>query len=255
MIDIHVVSWNRPRMTSLVIKAIHKNTSRDKFRLMVLDNGSEQTTVDMLQNYQDNGLIDELVLWPENRGLEPARTELLRRTGSQYFICVDNDCLPEPPVDGVEWIDRLVDLVERHEGYAAVACRYPVMVGTGNIYDGHEDEELVDFPWPGGSYRIMITDLVKGVGGWRDTPSRGQEERYICGKLNEIGWKTAFAVRVRTLHLFGTQDTDNWGYNKELQPEDTGHSSGVWHPKFQEGDVYEEVVEYVGESLAKEYFR
>lgn len=257
MIDIHLVSWNRPKMTDLMIRTIHRNTKPENFRLVVLDNGSDDETVEMLKTHHDNGHIDELVLWDVNRGLEPARTELLmHHTNSEYFVCADNDCLPQPISSEGDWLMRLVDLMQRHEDYAAIACRYPVMVGTGNIYDGHEDEEIVEFPHPGGSLRIMPTEAVRRTGGWRtDVGSRGTEERYICGKLHELGYKTGFAVKVRTLHLFGTKDTDNWGYDKNLKPEDTGHSSGVWHPIFDRGDDYAEVAEFAGEELAKEYFK
>lgn len=261
MIDIHLVSWNRPKMTDLVIKTIHRNTKPENFRLVVLDNGSDPETVEMLQQHHDNGRIDELVLWDTNYGLEPARTHLLNEcTQSEYFVCADNDCLPEPMTKehtfDDDWIDKLYRLITWQSDYAAIACRYPVMVGTGNIYEQADetDEEIVEFPHPGGSLRIMRTDLVKQTGGWRkDVGSRGTEERYICGKLHELGYKTGFAVNVRTLHLFGLKDTDNWGYDKKLTPEDTGHSSGVWHPIFDRGDVYEEIVEFTGEKLAKEY--
>jgi glycosyltransferase involved in cell wall biosynthesis len=95
MTDIHLVSWNRPKMTELVIKTIHRNTPKDSFRLVVLDNGSSGNTPDMLQKLQDQGLIDELLLFKTNMGLEGARNLLLNNaTQSDRFVCVDNDCLP-----------------------------------------------------------------------------------------------------------------------------------------------------------------
>lgn len=243
-------------MTELMIKTIIRNTNPENYRLVVFDNGSSPEQQATLKNMHENGKIDELVLSHENVGLEPARNYLLFKcTKSPYFICADNDCLPEPP-DSSDWTEKLYDLMQRYEEYAAIACRYPVMVGTGNIYDGHEDEDIVEFPHPGGSLRIMPTQITKNTGGWRqDVGSRGTEERHICGKLREAGYKTGFAVNVRTLHLFGTKDTDNWGYDKKLKPEDTGHSSGVWHPIFDRGDDFSEVEEFAGTDLAKEYFK
>lgn len=258
-VDLHLVSWNRPDMTELVIKTIHKNTKPENFRLVVLDNGSSGDTPQRLQDLQDAGLIDEYIPIKTNLGLEAARNLLLKNaTESKYFICIDNDCLaPNPDEDGFDWIERLVELMEYYEEYAAIACRTQVMIGTGNIFEeaDEHDDDLVDFPHPGGSLRIMDTQAVLKVGGWdREEPGRGAEERYVCGKLREAGYKTAFAVKIPTLHLFGKTDTDNWGYPKDWIPEDTGHSPGVWHPIFASGDDPVEVEAYAGKRLAEEYF-
>ena len=72
MVDLHLVSWNRPKMTELVIKTIHRNTNRNDFRLVVLDNGSSEDTQQMLAEMQDNALIDELFISNINGGLEAA---------------------------------------------------------------------------------------------------------------------------------------------------------------------------------------
>lgn len=258
MTDLHLVSWNRPKMTELVIRTIHRNTKNENFRLVVLDNGSEGDTPNMLQQYHDNGLIDQLILIPTNLGLEAARNLLFKNcTQSEYFICVDNDCLPMPIVENLDWIDRLIELMETYEDYAAISCRTDPMIGTGNIFEeaDKEHKELVDFPHPGGSLRIMRSRAVYEVGGWdREAPGRGSEERYICGKLLEAQYKTAFAARVPCLHLYGTvEDTDRWGYPKDWEPAQTGHSD-IWHPKFAQGDDYNEVLAFAGEKLTKEYF-
>lgn len=258
-VDLHLVSWNRPAMTNLVIRTIHRNTKPGTFRLVVLDNGSTGETPYMLEKLRDAGLIDDLILLKTNLGLEAARNLLLMNaTQSDYFVCVDNDCLPQPIQDGTDWLEQLVGLLDRYKDYAAVSLRTQVMVGTGNIFEAADehDDELVEFPHPGGSFRIMRTKLVHFVGGWdRDAKGRGQEERYICGKLNEAGFKTAFATKIRCLHLFGTRGshaTDRWGYDKALKPEDTGHSD-ISHPALTNGDDIEEVTKYAGERLAHAY--
>lgn len=259
-IDLHLVSWNRPKMTNLVIRTIHRNTKPGNFRLVVLDNGSEKSTQQMLRDLHDNGYIDELFLLKENIGLEAARQWLLEEaTHGEYFVCIDNDCLASWREDEKDWLERLVELMQRYEDLAAVSCRTQVMVGTGNIFEEADanGQDFVQFPHPGGSFRIMKTNAVKEVGGWdRGASGRGQEERYIGGKLNAAGYTTAFATKVPCLHLFGTRGdnpTDRWGYDKNLKPEDTGHSD-ISHPVLTNGDDYEEVLLYSGDTLAKEYF-
>jgi glycosyltransferase involved in cell wall biosynthesis len=259
-VDLHLVSWNRPKMTELVIRTINKNTKRDNYRLVVFDNGSDMETVKMLFDLQDNGLVDEVFSQSDNKGLEYARQYLLENsTYGDYFVCIDNDCLPPPIRNNKDWIEELIELMQKYEDFAAISMRTQVMIGTGNIFQEADelDEDIVEFPHPGGSYRIMRTFAVKEVGGWdREAPLRGAEERYICGKLNEEGYRTAFSTNVQCLHLFGTRatnPTDRWGYDVSLSPEETGHSD-IHHPALVNGDDYENVVEFTGEELAKEYF-
>lgn len=251
MVDLHLVSWNRPKMTELVIKTIHRNTKRDDFRLVVLDNHSDIETQMQLSDWSDNGLIDEIFLLDENIGLEGARQWLFKNTETEFFVDIDNDCLPPKG-----WLDAQLVLMQKYEDYAAISQRTQVMIGTGNIFEDNDlnGMDITDFPHPGGSFRMMRTDAVKKVGGWdRDSSGRGAEERYICGKLLDAGYGTAFATHIRCLHLFGPPDTDNWGYPKEWKPQDTGHSPEVWHPIFANGDDPNEVRAFSGVKLTEEY--
>lgn len=249
-IDIVLVTWHREDITRKFIQALQNNTKREHYRLIVIDNGSPLEMAGWLLELYSKGEIDWLQLNPTNLGLEPARNQGLEKVTSRYFICADNDCLPMPiDEDGVDWVEKLTKLIVENSEYAAISARTQVMIGSGNIFeDVTPDQQLVDFPHPGGSLRIMDTQAVRDVGGWRDDVSgRGAEERYICGKLQEVGFKTAFAVNVNCLHLFGdrTHPTDRWGYPRNWKPEDTGHSD-ISHPALTNGDDPEEVKRYLG---------
>lgn len=260
-IDLHLISWNRPKMTELVIKTIYRNTKLGNFRLVVLDNGSDEKTVDMLKLLHDNGKIDRLVLNSQNIGLENARQDLLmNETQSDYFVCIDNDCLPPTLKDGQDWLERMLDLMSKYETYGAISMRTQVMIGSGEVFELADKmgDDILDFPHPGGSFRIMRTEAVKSVGGWeRGFPGRGSEETYICNKLHEAGYGTAFATQIRCLHLFGTRGdnpTDRWGYDKDLRPEDTGHRD-ISHPALDQGDDREELLLYAGEADVERYYQ
>lgn len=261
MIDIHLVSWNRPDMTNLVIRTLKRNTREGSYRLVVFDNGSERSTVNMLIDLQENGLIDELHLEPTNIGLEKARQwMLMNSTMGDYFVCLDNDCLaPYPSPNKKDWLTYLRELMAKYEDFAAISLRTQVMIGTGNIFEEADinGDDIVEFPHPGGSFRIMRTIPTRDVGGWdRGADGRGAEERLVCGKLRDIGYRTAFAVYPSTLHLFGNRakTSERWGYSEGMAPEETGHSD-ISHPALTNGDDYEEVSLYAGEHLAKEYFK
>ena len=238
--DITLVTWKRPEITELVIKTLAKNTITPS-RLIVVDNGSGEEMQKMLKGLKKLGLIDELVLLPENIGLEPARNIALSKVTTPLFVATDSDCLPEKPNGDEDWLSKLIDLIKRYSDYAAIAARTQVMIGTGDIFEGHEDEDIVEFSHPGGSLRLMRTDIVKRIGGWRDdVPSRGQEEMYICNEIRKHGYRAGFAVDVNCYHMFGDS---NWGYS-DLEPEEHGHKP-VWHPAIINGDDIDEVRKFI----------
>lgn len=253
-IDLHLVSWNRPKMTELAIKTISRNTQSGTYRLHVLDNNSSDSTKIMLTDMAADGLINDIRFMDENVGLERARNIMLSKsTESEYFVCIDNDCLPPP-----NWLQDQIGLMQHYKDYAAISQRTQVMIGTGNIFEESDikNKPLTDFPHPGGSFRMMRTKATREVGGWdRDSEGRGAEERYIGGKLRDSGYKTAFATHIQCLHLFGNRAVtkERWGYEEGMLPEQTGHSD-IWHPALTNGDNFDDVAAYAGRELAKGYF-
>jgi glycosyltransferase involved in cell wall biosynthesis len=244
-IDIVMITWHRPEITERTIRTIKANTLTPH-KLIVIDNDSPKPMQKMLKKLAfEDKLIDELIFCEKNYGLESARNIGLMQVTSELFVATDSDCLPPRPRDyRTDWLGDMVELMQKYPNYAAISARLNVMIGTGNIFDGREDDDIVQFGHPGGSLRIMRTEAVREVGGWRDeVEGRGSEETYIGAKLREGGWETAYAVKVKCLHLFGDGESDRWGYEKDWLPSATGHSD-IYHPKLIQGDDPEEIKEY-----------
>lgn len=248
--DILMVTWERLDITEKIIKTIKLNTKPGTYRLHVVDNGSNKHMVGRLRQLVEERYITNLVENNDNKGLEPARNQLLDFAESKFIVTTDSDCLPQriDAQNGLDWLEKLIGLMEFHPDYGAISCRTQVMIGTGNIFEeaDRNGDEIVEFGHPGGSLRIMRSEAVRDVGGWRsDEAGRGSEERYISGKLHEAGWKTGFSSQVKCLHLFGDrrQATDRWGYPADWLPEQTGHSD-ISHPALTNGDDPDEVKRY-----------
>lgn len=234
-VDIVMVAWKRENFTYRTINAIAKNT-KYPFRLTLIQNECNKD-----ENFTNPNITNQVRL-EENWGLEPAKNIGMSFVKSKYFISTDNDCLPMKPNEKGDWLSQLVELMDKNPDYGAISCRTQVMIGTGNIFEGHEDEDLLEFPHPGGSLRIMRTDLVKKVGGWRkDVGGRGSEEKYISEKIHQAGFKTGFAVKVKCYHLFGDGKHD-WGYSG-MKPEEHFHND-VAHPVLDNPDDVEELKNY-----------
>jgi len=235
-LDIIMVAWKRPDFTSRSLKAILENT-KYPFRLHLIINEAPVINGMLIVGMDD--VYESVTMLKDNIGLEPAKNLGLFFAKSKYFISTDNDILPMKPNEKGDWLTQLVDLAEQNPDYGAISCRTQVMIGTGNIFSGKEEQDIVEFPHPGGSLRIMRTDLVKKLGGWRnDMKGRGSEEKYIGEKIREAGYKTGFATKVKCYHLFGEK---NWGYG-DMPIEEHGHTK-IWHPAL-DGDSPEKLKEY-----------
>jgi GT2 family glycosyltransferase len=216
-IDIVLTVWKREWATDACIRAIKKNTVTP-FRLIIIDSGS---THDAQISYMDNA--DIYIKLDQNRGLEYAKWIGMQFVESPMFISTDNDILPyyyESP----DWVKRLIDLMNAYPEYGAIALRPQVLIGTGNIFD-KVVSDITPFGHVPGYCRIMRTQLTKDCGAWNDKrPLRGHEEYWISEKMAEKGFKMAFATNVKCWHLFGNEGTDQWGYNKNMTPQDHGHN-------------------------------
>jgi len=135
-------------------------------------------------------------------------------TSSPYYICTDPDIIPQNT--DPDWLAQLIDLADRHPEYAAIALRPHVMIGDNAAKMFQDSPEVRERDHVGAVLRLMRTEAVREVGGWRQDyvkPSRNNEEWYICGKLRKAGWKVGYARDIRAIHLFGEgDDEDPWGY-------------------------------------------
>lgn len=224
MIDICMITCNRARISEISIKEIQTRTLYPH-RLLVLDNGSGDETPQMLERLYREGYINVLILNKENTGVHWGKNQLLGLVESDFFVSTDNDIVPcEPTVDG-DWLIRLVNwMLSTDDPVGAVACTPHIFIGLNKPDDVPEFWERK----PTGSVlRLMKTETIKGIGGWRKEkePSRDNEEWWICNKLYEAGYKTGYATEIPAIHLFGDPeyDEDPWGYPAIMQPQDHGH--------------------------------
>ena len=85
-------------------------------------------------------------------------------------------------------------------------------------------------------------DAVRKAGGWEHSirTGRNHEERTVCGRLQQIGYKTGIATRIRAYHPFGKETGGNWGYDKSFTPEMQKHNPDLeqYVLQFDNPDAY-----------------
>lgn len=230
-IDIFITSYLRGDYTDKTIQYLYERTTHP-FRLFLLDNGGNEW-VKMRHEHRKNLHYINL---GENMGIHAAWNIALSLAESEYFITSDND-IYVPKLDP-DWLCQLVRLIADRPDYGAISLHPHVFIGIAGE-DPKDPEEVKEAPMAGAVMRIMRTEAVRKVGGWDHIieAGRNHEERTICSRLHDAGYKVGRTTRIRAFHPFGP----NWGYPKEFTPQMQKHTPELepYVNQFNNMDAYD----------------
>jgi len=217
-IDIVILTWNRRAMTEKCLTYLN-NRTKYPHRIFVVDNHSTDGTDELLRSFEKKGKIFHWVRMSKNVGVHMGWNVGLSLPMSEHYITADNDLYV--PDHDPDWLEQLVSLAKANPDYGAIALQPHTFLGSSMPEPNKNG--LIEYPHCGAVFRIMKTENVRKVGGWRHTydSKRNDEERFICGKIrNMLGLKTGYVDKLKCWHDFGADD--NWGYDK-IKPHDHGH--------------------------------
>lgn len=212
-IDIFMTSYLREEFTRKTFNYLKERT-KHPYRLTLINNGGNE-----------GFLIDHahelfLAIDPgDNLGIHAAWNIALALAQSEYFITTDND-IYAPDLDP-DWLTQLIALMDERPDYGAISLCPHVFIGAVGIPVDHPDD-VVERNMCGAVLRIMRREAVWKAGGWEKVvrTGRNHEERTICSRLQNVGYKVGICSRIRAYHPFST----NWGYPPEFTPEMQGHN-------------------------------
>lgn len=210
-IDIFITTYLRPEYTIKTIRYLMDRT-KYPFRLFVIDNGGNNNVRNIFPNIHYINL-------GENMGIHAAWNIALSLAESEYFITSDNDIyVPDLEPD---WLTQLVRFMDDRLDYGAISLHPHVFIGIAGE-DPNDPEDVKESPMAGAVMRIMRTEAVRKVGGWEHKieAGRNHEERTICSRLRDNGYKVGRTVRIRAFHPF----PPNWGYPLEFTPQMQKHN-------------------------------
>lgn len=202
-----VVTHNRPELTKITIESLAAQSLFEHF-IIVYDNGSNEETVRIIQDFYDRGMIDDMILDNENsypgaatnrawkQGLESFDADILHRS--------DNDIFYRPRWDIYtlevfrKWPEvgqfGLLDLSDYYF-YTQIPCIPSERDGFRINFYHHTI---------GGSYAIRRELWDQGLRHeeipWG--PELEDQEDYLFQKaVEKAGWKTAKAMDPLVCHL------------------------------------------------------
>ena len=226
MIDLSIiiVSWKMQQMLHDLLCSIVKNTSGVSYELIIVDNFSQDGTVEMIrQDFPKATLIQN----QENRGVAPSRNQALRVATGRYKLILDADMLLTEnsfkPM--IEFMDRTTDagicgskLVFNDGTVQPSARRYPSplafllrrltffgFVRRSSVLNQHEmtdwdHRNIRDVDYVIGACQMIRHQAFEKVGLLDEKIFYGPEDIDYCLRMYRNGWKVYYFPGTKIIH-------------------------------------------------------
>lgn len=124
-LSIIIVSWNVQEDLLTCLRSILENKPSCTFEVIVIDNASTDSTVDMIQKHFSE---ISLIINNDNRGFAAANNQALKKSQSKYILFLGPDTIIHP-----KSLDILVEFMDSNED--AGACGPKLLNADGSIQD------------------------------------------------------------------------------------------------------------------------
>lgn len=93
--SLFICTYEMPRHLSLVLAAVERQSTRD-FEILVCDDGSSDTTRQLVESFAAKSAFKVRYFWQEHQGFRKCRilNQAAREATGSVFIFLDGDCVP-----------------------------------------------------------------------------------------------------------------------------------------------------------------
>ena len=197
---------------------------------MVVDNGSSKEEQKQLEFWKQKGLIDFLVLLPENTGTSFPRKlvhQQALKLGLSQYVLSDNDLLP-----CVGWLESLREALASNKKLGAVSLR----LWHQFVLEGRNERGLTYTPVLGNVFKLVKTEAVSGFFEKENLPRYG-DDGALGHYLKKNNWQSAFLNDKWCYNLEPTKE--NWGYTEEQIKQDERRNETYPKPPTYEPEDWE----------------
>lgn len=205
-----IPAWNAAEQTQACLDSVLP-TLRDVDRVVVVDNGSTDTTPQMLRNY---GWPVSVLTNPENRGFAAANNQGADFTDSDVVVFLNSDTIVH---EG--WLDALC-LPFADETVGAVGPLGTNVSGPQGIlapnWEAVQVGRLVGF------CLAVRRSALDEVSGWDEEFTGGYEDDWLCHRLSARGWRLVITSQTIVEHVghasFDANEVDWYARQESNRP-------------------------------------
>lgn len=228
-VTIAILNYNGSELLESYLPMIEYSSTKYDVDVMVIDNKSEDLSVDYIKEWHPEINVIELT---KNYGFAGGYNKGLKDVTTDYVVIINSDVLVTE-----NWLDPILDAMEADQKlgivqpmilsleekskfeYAGAAGGFIDYFGypfcRGRIFDTVEpnnnqyntDTEIF---WASGATMVCKTSLFKGLGGFDASFFAHQEEIDLCWRAKQAGYQVKCIVSSKVYHLGGgTLDYNN----------------------------------------------
>jgi len=216
-VSIIIPVFNKVGFTRKCLDTLSRNTPRELYECIVVDNASTDGTGEYLKSFGDE---IKVITNPVNLGFAKACNQAAKTATAPYLLFLNNDTEPQPG-----WLEPLVELLDRDTAVAAVGSKLLFPDGTIQhagvlILDNRRSSDPFEarhiyYSKPSDfreankprTYQVLTAaclllrkNAFEEVGGFDEEYWNGYEDVDLCFKLQEKGWVLVYQPRSVLIH-------------------------------------------------------
>jgi len=219
-ISVVVVNWNRRDLLKACLQSLTRQQINQPFEVVVVDNGSDDGSPEMVLNEWGNNPLVPVVLLrnPENRGFCAANNQGFAASDAEFVALLNNDAEAEPG-----WLAALASAFEGRPEVGMAASKVLVHEdprridkvghliypdgqnrgrGTGELDEGQYDrvEEVL---WPDGCAAMYRHSMLDQIGGFDEDFFAYGDDAELGLRARIAGWKCLYMPQAVVRHHRG----------------------------------------------------
>lgn len=223
--DIVIPVWNLMETTKRCVESIIRHTEYP-YRLIIIDNGSNEPTKSYLQSLLGDKRISKITVFrnEKNLGAAPAFNQGMKMAKGNYILLLNNDTIVTSG-----WLKEMIRAIESDERVGIVnpdSNNLGTNVPKGILMDDFVKKhihprkgEYVEIPCAVGFCYLMKRQLIDDIGIWsQEYESGNYEETEHCILARKAGFKMLVAKGAYVYHqvhaTFKVLTTDKEEFNR-----------------------------------------
>lgn len=203
-VNLVIVTFNRLEYTKECLQALYKVDAGYPFKIIIVDNGSDDGTVDFLEiltRQYDSLIIEKIIFLKENKGIPYAFNLGWDLSPKDYYLKLDNDMV----VQREGWLKDLVEATDKIQTGAIFAYNVEQVSYVKEVREG-----LFVRPKPsgnlGGACHLIPERTFKEFGYWYQFGDKkyGEEDAEYSYRVRAKGYECIYMEDERAfIHLPG----------------------------------------------------
>lgn len=221
-VAVAILNWNGKGLLERFLPIVIKNSNCPGAEVVVIDNNSDDESVDYIAHQFPSVKIIEL---DKNYGFAGGYNEGLKQIEAEYFLLLNSDVAPE-----ANWLNPLMEQIEQdtnigacmpkvraynepsHFEYAGASGGYIDYLGypfcRGRILNHIEEDkgqydEPISIFWATGAALLIRSNLYKITGGLDESFFAHMEEIDLCWRIKNLGYTIMAVPQSEVLHVGG----------------------------------------------------